>query len=182
VAVAPNIFSFFRREQTPGAEPRASGIDQASTAETTGHLELEVFDPHIVLFEPPLPEIARFEEHVAGLEAGTQKVTEPDPLLVQGQPIVAALGECALSAMTPPDGTLAGFGGQTDGIAAALADADRIAAVVSGVERRIASLEAREDSLAQAAERIAAGLADADRLATQVVSGVETRIGTLEEH
>src|SRR6187399_72772 len=43
VAVAPDVFSFFSPKKEPGAEPRASRVDQASTAETPGRLEYEVF-------------------------------------------------------------------------------------------------------------------------------------------
>ena len=49
---------------------------------------------------------------------------------------------------------------------------------MSGVEIRIATLLAREQSLAQAADRIAPGLTTADRLAA-VVSRVKTRIAAL---
>ena len=59
-----------------------------------------------------------------------------------------------------------------------LAEADRLAAVVSRVKTRIAALLAREQSLAHAADRIAPGLAEADRLAA-VVSRVKTRIAAL---
>jgi cell division protein FtsB len=64
-------------------------------------------------------------------------------------------------------------------IAPDLAEAERLAAVVASVERRIATLLEREHLLTQTAERIATGLADADRLAA-VTSDVETRIATLE--
>ena len=156
VAVAPDVFSFFGPMKKPGAEPRASSVDQASTAETPGRLELEVFDPHTTVFEPTPSEINRREEREVGDEGAFGALT------------------------THLEGVLAGFGDQTDRIAAGLAEADRLAAVVSGVEIRIATLLEREQSLTQTAAKIAAGLTEADRLAA-VVSGVETRIATLEE-
>ena len=181
VAVAPDVFSFFSPEKKPGAEPRASSVDQASTAETPGRVEFEVFHPHTTFFEPTPIEINGREERVVGLEARIQKVAEPDQPLAPGQTNVARLDEGAFGAMTTQlEGVLAGFGDQTDRIAAGLAEADRLAAVVSGVETRIATLEEREHSLTHAADRIAPGLAEAARLAT-VVSGVETRIATLLE-
>jgi hypothetical protein len=181
VAVAPDVFSFFSPKKEPGAEPRASSVDQASTAETPGRLEFEVFEPHTTFFEPTPIEINRREERVVGLEARIQKVAEPDQPLAPGQTNVGRLDEGAFGAMTTQlEGVLAGFGDQMDRIAAGLAEADRLAAVVSGVETRIATLEEREHSLTHAADRIAPGLAEADRLAA-VVSGVETRIATLEE-
>ncbi len=179
--MAPDVFSFFSPNKEPGAEPRASRVDQASTAETPGRLEFEVFDPHTTFLEPTRIEINRREERVVGLEARIQKVAEPDQPLAPGQTNVARLDEGAFGAMTTQlEGVLARFGDQTDRIAARLAEADRLAAVVSDVETRIATLEERKHSLTHAADRIAPGLAEAARLAT-VVSGVETRIATLLE-
>ncbi len=138
--MAPDVFSFFSPKKKPGAEPRASSVDQASTAETPGRLEFEVFDPHTTFFEPTPIEINRREERVVGLEARIQKVAEPDQPLAPGQTNVARLDEGAFGAMTTQlEGVLAGFGDQTDRIAAGLAEADRLAAVVSGVETRIAT-------------------------------------------
>ncbi len=76
--MAPDAVSFFRREKKRGAEARASSVDQASTAETTGQLEFEFFNPQITYFEPTPIEINRLEERVVGWEARIQKVTEPN--------------------------------------------------------------------------------------------------------
>src|SRR4026209_2055254 len=38
VAVAPDVFSFFSPKKEPGAEPQASSVGQASTAETPGRV------------------------------------------------------------------------------------------------------------------------------------------------
>jgi hypothetical protein len=59
-----------------------------------------------------------------------------------------------------------------------LAEADRLAELVSAVEIRIATLLERQQSLAHAAARMAPGLAETDRLAA-VVSRVKTRIAAL---
>jgi len=67
-----------------------------------------------------------------------------------------------------------------DRIGPALAEADRLAGVVSSVEQRIATLRERELSLIHTADRIASAIAEADGLAG-IVSGVEQRIATLRE-
>ena len=181
VAVAPDVFSFLLPAKKPSAEPRASSVDQASTAGTPGRLEFEVFDPHTTFCEPTSIEINGREERVVGLDGRGPKVAEPDQPPALGQTSVARLDESAFGAMTAQlEGVLAGFGDLTNRVAAGLAEADRLATVVSGVESRIAALREREHSLTETAERIASGLAEADRLAT-VVSGVEARIATLRE-
>jgi len=124
----------------------------------------------------PLPQL---EQPPAALDARTQ-FTESDQARALAETRVARLEGSVVEAMTQLEEVLAGFRGQTDRIAAGLAEADRLADAVSGVEQRIATLREREPSFTRTAGRIALALADADGLG-DVVSGVEQRIATLRE-
>src|SRR6266508_723865 len=133
-----------------------AGRLQERALDTMAQLEriVAAFDAEQKRYESGTVEVGRIDELMSALETRSRKLTEPDQPLARGEAMLGRLQQHAVDTKVQLEAMTAAFKAQKNTIASGLAEAARLAKIVSDLEERIAQLTEKGQSLGHAGELV----------------------------
>ncbi len=133
-----------------------AGRLQERAVDTMAQLEriVAAFDAEQKRYESGTVEVGRIDELMSALETRSRKLTEPDQPLARGEAMLGRLQQHAVDTKVQLEAMTAAFKAQKNTIASGLAEAARLAKIVSDLEERIAQLTEKGQSLGHAGELV----------------------------